>query len=220
MQKSSIIDIISPIMAGPSSSHTAGAVRLGLLAKNIYSQNFDRVKFTLYNSYAKTGLGHGTDKGLLAGVLGYRVDDKRIKNVFDLVKNIEYEFIFKENLNRHPNAVDFEFFGKENLKISGNSVGAGEIEITKIGNYSVNITGKYNTIIITHKDKPGMISEVTEIIQKDRVNIASLHCDRSAKGKEASMYITIDGDMPQKALTNIKNLKDIYIARYVEKIES
>ena len=126
MHQSSIIDIISPIMAGPSSSHTAGAVRLGLLARNIYKAKPQKVTFKLYNSYALTGKGHGTDKGLLAGILGFSVADERIKTVFDTVeaKEINYSFEFLQDFNRHPNAVDFIFEGDLNLFISGNSIGA------------------------------------------------------------------------------------------------
>ena len=127
MRQSSIIDIISPVMAGPSSSHTAGAVRLGLLARNIYNECPRQVTFRLYNSYAKTGKGHGTDKGLLAGLLGLSVDDTRIKNIFDLdiSKKFEYKFEYFEDFNRHPNAVDFVIEGDTNMTISGDSIGAG-----------------------------------------------------------------------------------------------
>lgn len=222
MHQSSIIDIISPIMAGPSSSHTAGAVRLGLLARNVYNAKPDKVTFKLYNSYALTGKGHGTDKGLLAGVLGFSVDDERIKNIFDTpeAKEIDYEFEFLEDFNRHPNAVDFIFEGELNFTVSGDSVGAGEIVMTKINNFSVNLTGKYNTILLVYDDKPGVISKVTGLIQADNVNIASLHCDRSGKGKDASMCICIDGDLSKNCLKNLGDLKDMYIVRYIRKLES
>ena len=222
MRQSSIIDIISPIMAGPSSSHPAGAIRLGLLARNIYNAKPDKVTFKLYNSYALTGKGHGTDKGLLAGVLGLSVDDERIKNIFDMpiAKEIEYEFEFLEDFNRHPNAVDFIFEGGLNFTISGDSIGAGEIVITNINNFSVNLDGKYNTILLVYNDKPGVISQVTGLIQADNVNIASLHCDRSGKGKDASMCICIDGDLSKNCLNNLSDLKNMYIVRYIRKLES
>lgn len=220
MRQSSIIDIISPVMAGPSSSHTAGAVRLGLLARNVYNAKPDKVTFKLYNSYALTGKGHGTDKGLLAGVLGFSVDDERIKNVFDTpeAKEIEYEFEFLQDFNRHPNAVDFIFEGGLNISVSGDSVGAGEILMTKINNFSVNLNGKYNTILLVYDDKPGVISKVTGMIQEDKVNIASLHCDRSGKGKDASMCICIDGDLSKSCLDAVSDLKDMYIVRYIRKL--
>ena len=222
MHQSSIIDIISPIMAGPSSSHTAGAIRLGLLARNIYKAKPQKVTFKLYNSYALTGKGHGTDKGLLAGILGFSVADERIKTVFDTVeaKEIDYSFEFLQDFNRHPNAVDFIFEGDLNLFISGNSIGAGEIEITNINNFSVKLNGKYNTLLLVYEDMPGVISTVTKLIQEDNVNIASLHCDRSGKGKDASMCICIDGELSKHCIKAVSELKDMYMVRYIEKPES
>ena len=222
MRQPSIIDIISPVMAGPSSSHTAGAVRLGLLARNIYNSKPDKITFQLYNSYAATGKGHGTDKGLLAGVLGFAVDDARIKNVFDtsMAKTIEYSYEFLEDFNRHPNSVDFIFEGGLNMTISGDSVGAGEIVINKINKFSVNLGGKYNTLLLVYEDVPGVISAVTKIIQEDNVNIASLHCDRSAKGRDASMCICVDGELSQSCIDAVSALKDMYIVRYIKKLES
>ena len=223
MRQASIIDIISPVMAGPSSSHTAGAVRLGLLARNIYNAKPNKVTFKLYNSYASTGKGHGTDKGLLAGILGFPVDDSRIKTVFDTpeAKNVNYNFEYYQNFNRHPNAVDFVFEGNDlDMTISGNSVGAGEIEITNINSFSVKLSGKYNTILLVYEDVPGVISNVTSILQEDNVNIASLHCDRSGKGKDASMCICLDGEPSKNCVNAVKNMKDMYIVRYIKKLEN
>lgn len=222
MHQSSIIDIISPIMAGPSSSHTAGAVRLGLLARNIYKAKPDKITFKLYNSYALTGKGHGTDKGLLAGILGFSVADERIKTVFDTpeAKEIDYNFEFLQDFNRHPNAVDFIFEGGLNMTISGDSVGAGEIQITNINNFSVKLNGKYNTLLLVYEDMPGVISAVTKLIQEDNVNIASLHCDRSGKGKDASMCICIDGELSKHCTQEVSSLKDMYVVRYIEKLEN
>ena len=222
MSNPTIIDIISPVMAGPSSSHTAGAVRLGLLAKNVYNAKFDKVVFRLYNSYAQTGKGHGTDKGLLAGLLGFSVDDKRIKNIFDTpeAKKIQYEFEFLEDFNRHPNSVDFIFDGDLHFEISGNSVGAGEIELTKINNFQTKLDGKYNTLLLIYEDKPGVISFVTKIIQESNVNIASLYCNRSAKGKDASMSICMDGELSEEQIEKVRKLSDMYIVRYIKKLES
>ena len=222
MHQSSIIDIISPIMAGPTSSHTAGAVRLGLLARNIYKTIPQKITFKLYNSYALTGKGHGTDKGLLAGILGFSVADERIKTVFDTpeAKSIVYNFEFLQDFNRHPNAVDFIFEGDLNMSISGDSVGAGEIKITNINNFSVKLNGKYNTLLLVYEDLPGVISAVTKLIQEDNVNIASLHCDRSGKGKDASMCICIDGELSKQCTKAVSELKDMYLVRYIEKLEN
>lgn len=222
MKKSTLFDIISPVMIGPSSSHTAGAVRLGLIARNIYKNTPKKVIFKLYNSYAHTGKGHGTEKGLLAGVLGLAVDDRRIKNIFesDLAKQIEYEFEYADNFKYHPNAVDITFKGDNDMFISGESVGAGEIKITRINDFNVKLTGKYNTIILVYKDMPGMISQVSSILQYHNINIASLICDRSGKGREASMIISVDGNINDEIIACIEEIQEVYFVSYVEKLDN
>ena len=222
MKQRSLFDVISPIMTGPSSSHTAGAVRLGLLVKNIYDATPKKITFKLYNSFAQTGKGHGTDKGLLSGFLGHNVDSEAIKNIFDTTeaKNIEYYFQYEQNIDRHPNAVDFILEGDINMKISGNSVGAGNVEITKIEDFSTKISGEYNTLLLFYKDKPGMIAKVSTLIQNKNINIASLDCDRNARGKIASMCICIDGDISQEIINNIKEIDDVYFVRNIKKLEA
>lgn len=222
MKKSTLFDIISPVMIGPSSSHTAGAVRLGLLAKNIYKNTPKKVVFKLYNSYAHTGKGHGTEKGLLAGVLGLSVDDRRIKNIFesDIAREIDYSFEYYDNFKYHPNAVEMIFDGENKMFIAGESVGAGEVAIRKIDDFNVKLTGKYNTLILVYKDMPGMISQVTSILQSKNINIASLICDRNAKGKEASMIISIDGNIDSSVVETVEEISEVYFVSYVEKLEN
>lgn len=222
MKKSTLFDIISPVMIGPSSSHTAGAVRLGLLAKNIYKNTPKKVVFKLYNSYAHTGKGHGTEKGLLAGVLGLSVDDRRIKNICesDIAKKIDYSFEYYDNFKYHPNAVEMIFDGENKMFIAGESVGAGEVAIRKIDDFNVKLTGKYNTLILVYKDMPGMISQVTSILQSKNINIASLICDRNAKGKEASMIISIDGNIDSSVVETVEEIPEVYFVSYVEKLEN
>ena len=185
MEQKSIFSVISPIMVGPSSSHTAGAVRLGLMARNIYKNEFKKVKFVLYNSFAKTGFGHGTDKGLLAGVLGYSVD------------------------------ITFD----DKMTVSGDSVGAGEIRINNINGFSANIDGSYDTLLLMYKDVPGMISQVSDIIQKQKVNIASLHCDRSSKGGTASMYVALDIPIGEDVVNQVKQIKDVFFVTNIRKLK-
>ena len=204
-------------MVGPSSSHTAGAVRLGLMAKNIYKNTFSKVKFVLYNSFATTGFGHGTDKGLLAGVLGFHVDDPAIKDIFNNIKGIEYSYEYREDISRHPNSVDITF--DEKMTISGDSVGAGEIRINCIDGFSVNIDGTYDTLLLMYKDRPGMISTVSEIIQKQKVNIASLHCDRDSKGGIASMYVALDIPIGDDAVEKVRQTKDVFFVTNIRKLK-
>lgn len=217
MEQKSLFSVISPIMVGPSSSHTAGAVRLGLMARNIYKNEFKKVKFVLYNSFAKTGFGHGTDKGLLAGVLGYSVDEICIKNIFDIVEKIEYSYEYKEDISRHPNSVDITFDDK--MTVSGDSVGAGEIRINNINGFSANIDGSYDTLLLMYKDVPGMISQVSDIIQKQKVNIASLHCDRSSKGGTASMYLALDIPVGDDVVEKVKQIKDVFFVTNIRKLK-
>lgn len=222
MKKSTLYDIISPIMIGPSSSHTAGAVRLGLLARNIYKNTPKDVTFRLYNSYSHTGKGHGTEKGLLAGVLGLSVDDRRIKDIFnsELAKSVNYKFEYADNFKYHPNAVDITFKGEHRMFLSGESVGAGEVVITKINDFNVQLNGKYNTIILVYKDMPGMISQVSSMLQYHNINIASLNCDRNARGKEASMIVSIDGNINSSITEMIEEIPEVYFVSYVEKLEN
>jgi len=209
-------------MVGPSSSHTAGAVKLGLLARNIFGTTPKKVTFKLYNSYAQTGRGHGTDKGLLAGVLGISVDDVRIKNIFDLPEadEIEYKFEFLEDFNRHPNAVDFIFEGAQRMTISGNSIGAGNVRITNINNFAVKLSGEFNSVVIIYKDRLGVISKVSGIIQNEGINIAALNCERSAKGEDASICMSLDSALNYSIVEKLKKIDDIYLVRHVAKLES
>ena len=220
MKQTAIFDIISPIMIGPSSSHTAGAVRLGLLARNIYGKDPLNVTFKLYNSYAQTGKGHGTEKGLLAGVLGLDVDDRRIKNIFDdeLANNINYKFEYGDDFKKHPNSVDFIFDNE--MRIYGESVGAGEVCVRKINDFSVKLTGKLNTLMLVYEDIPGMISKVTSLIQEKNINIASLHCDRYAKGEEASMCVCLDGEINEKVIDFLGLIENVYMIRYIKKLDN
>ena len=223
MKKTTLYDVIAPVMIGPSSSHTAGAVRLGLLARNIYKNVPKKVIFKLYNSYAHTGKGHGTEKGLLAGVLGLKVDDRQIKDIFnsDIAKSIEYEFEYCDNFKYHPNAVDMTFIGEDSqMFISGESVGAGEIAIRQINDFTVKLTGKYNTVLIVYKDMPGMLSQVTSTMQYHNINIASLFCDRNAKGKQASMVICVDGELTPEIISTIEEIPNVYFVSYIEKLEN
>ena len=217
MEQQSIFSVISPVMAGPSSSHTAGAVRLGLMARNIYKQSFSKVKFILYNSFASTGFGHGTDKGLLAGLLGYGVDDSSIKHIFEIVKDVEYSYDYVQDISRYPNSVDIII--DDDMKISGDSVGAGEIRITSINEFAVSINGNYDTLIMIYKDKPGMISIVSDLIQKHKINIATLHCDRSSKGGAASMCIELDLPASDDIVEKIKTIKDVFFVTNVRKLK-
>ena len=221
MEKSaSIFDIIGPIIIGPSSSHTAGAVKIGLLARKIYKEAPKKVQFVLYNSFAKTGKGHGTDKGLVAGLMGMSVDDTNIKNAFEIAKDLgfEYEFTYEDDFSRHPNSVDIRFIEPNPMIIKGESLGGGEARISFINQYKVDIRGDYHTLMLIYKDVPGMVYKVSNFIQQEKVNIASLNCDRAVKGEEASMCICLDSELTPKALEELGSLPELFLFRYIEAI--
>lgn len=217
----SLFDIIGPIIIGPSSSHTAGACRIGMISRKIYGEEYlKKVKFVLYNSFAKTGKGHGTDKGLLGGVLGLKLSDKRIKYAFKIAQeqNIKVEIEYRDDFNRHPNSVDV-IFDDNKMKISANSIGGGEIQVIKIDENSCCIKGDYPTLILNYKDKPGMVSLVTNLICKKNINIANMTCSRSSKGQTAHMSISLDNNIDLSDIKTLENLDVIYFIRYIEALE-
>ncbi len=216
-----LFDVIGPIIIGPSSSHTAGAARIGYLAGKIYGKQPKKVTFKLYNSFAKTGKGHGTDKGLLGGVLGLNVDNPDIRNVFDLAKElkVEYKFEYLENFSRHPNSADIIFEGENRMEISGASLGGGDVVIDSINGYKFNINGNYPTLLLIYKDKPGMIYNVTVLIQNQNINIASMSCERKARGEEASMAIYLDSPLKEETIDELSKIDEIYFIRCLEALK-
>ncbi len=216
-----LLDIIGPPMIGPSSSHTAGACRIGLLSGKIFGSNLKQVEFTLYNSFAKTGFGHGTELALLAGVMGYYPDNPLIKEAYTAAKNkeLEFKFHYKEDTNLHPNGVNILLSdGGEKVEVSGVSLGAGEITVNKINGYKFDLRGDFITLILIYKDAPGVVYRVTNLIQNANVNIASMHCDRNAKGQVASMGIALDNDISSYVMEKLSEIQDMYFIRKLEKI--
>ena len=221
MKYISLFDVIGPAMVGPSSSHTAGAIRIGNIAREILGEMPQKVSFTLYNSFAKTGKGHGTDKGLLGGVLGFNVSDPNIKDAYKFAqeRGVEFSFEYKTSSSRHSNAVDVELVAGETVYLSGNSVGAGEIEITQIDGFKVSLQGDFPTLIVLYQDQPGMISKITSLIQEEKINIASLHCDRQAKGEVAFVSICLDVVAPDSIISSIANIKKVYLVKSIDPIK-
>lgn len=216
MENTSLFDIIGPTMIGPSSSHTAGAVRLGLLARNIFGAEPSKVQIVLYNSFSKTQKGHGTDKGLIGGILGFNVDNINIKNSIEIAqeKNISIEIFLKEDAERHPNSVDIIF--DELIEVRGDSTGAGEIRIIQINDFKVSIIGNLPCLVMVYKDKPGMINAVSKLIQEENINIATFECTRTGKGEEASMVIALDAKPTDSVVKEIELIPDVYFVRSLE----
>lgn len=198
MENFSVFDIIGPRMTGPSSSHTAGAERIALMARRIIGNEVRKVRFTLYGSFAETGRGHGTDKALISGILGFEPDDPRIIDAYHYAEEegIEVEFEYSDEPMRHPNTVKIEAVdvnGRE-TEVMGESIGGGNILITEINELEVELSGDYPTIIVQHQDVPGVIAEVSHVLAQLGINIAFMRVFRHGRGDDA--YMCIETDTP------------------------
>ena len=223
MKNYSVFDILGPIMVGPSSSHTAGAARLGKIAAIIAGKNIISVKFVLHGSFAKTYKGHGTDRALVAGILGMDPWDDRLKDSLTIAKKqgLQIEFSEGDLGDVHPNTVKF-IITKKNEKIVeviGSSVGGGNILIFEVDGQPVEFTGSYPTIIISHKDTPGMISKVSTILFDENVNIAFMNVYRNSRGLKAAMVFETDTTVPENVLDKIKSMENIYSIREISPVK-
>lgn len=220
MKEFSCFDIIGPIMIGPSSSHTAGAARLGKIAGIIAGEkDIVKVKFLLHGSFAKTYKGHGTDKALVAGILGMNPWDEHLKDSFEIAekRGIKFDFI-EANLGiEHPNTVKFIIIRRDGSEVAvkGASIGGGSIKISEIDNQKVEFNGDYPTLIIKHKDVPGMISKVSTVISQAGINIAFLKVYRKSRGLTAAMIFETDEIISDDLLPLIKNLGNIESIRCI-----
>ncbi len=214
MKNYSVFDILGPVMIGPSSSHTAGAARIGKIARELADDSFYKVSFHLHGSFAKTYRGHGTDKALVAGILGLDPSDERIKDSFELAKknNIQIEFIEADLGYVHPNTVKivFHYKYKEDFYVIGSSIGGGNVNIININGNEVSFTGDYPTILAKYKDRKGVISEISTILSNHNINIATMNVTR--ENKIATMITELDSPIDEKIIEEISSLSEmIYI---------
>lgn len=211
----SLFDIIGPVMVGPSSSHTAGAVKIGLLARDIFKEKPTEVICYLYESFAETYKGHATDVALAAGILGYDPADERLPYALSnaLEENIKIVFLPLTDKADYPNTVKL-IMKKDNRKLSivGSSIGGGEALINYIDNSPVNISFGIPTIVIQHIDKPGVISDVSRILSEDDINIATMEVSRVQRGEIANMVITVDHSPSKSAMDQILKVNSIQSA--------
>lgn len=215
----SVFDIIGPVMIGPSSSHTAGAVRIGKLIHSIFGKEPKEVTFHLYNSFAKTYQGHGTDRALVAGIMGMDTDNPDIKNSLEIAhkKGIRiYWEILKEGVAPHPNTVKIEVKDAENhsMSLTGISIGGGNIEVTELNGFAVTLQMNTPTIIVVHQDVPGMIAKVTDILSDCNINIAQMNVTREKAGQKAIMIIEVDSRDCQDAVKAIEHIPNLYNVNY------
>lgn len=205
----SVFEVIGPNMVGPSSSHTAGAASIARLAWKMTRDKIKKVHFTLYGSFARTYRGHGTDRALLGGMMGFRTDDIRIRDSFELARKEGIEFSFSANTSEtevHPNTVDMEIedVSGRKLTVRGESLGGGKVRLTRINGVKVLFTGEYHSLIVIHKDHPGVIAKVTTILSGCHVNIAYLRVYRENKGGIAYMIIESDEEITASTVEMIE----------------
>jgi L-serine dehydratase len=214
MKNYSVFDILGPVMIGPSSSHTAGAARIGKIARELADNSFYKVSFYLHGSFAKTYKGHGTDKALVAGILGMDPSDERIKDSYEIAKknNIQIEFIEADLGYVHPNTVKivFHYKHKEDFYVIGSSIGGGNVNIININGNEVSFTGDYPTILAKYKDRKGVISEISTILSNHNINIATMNVTR--ENKIATMVTELDSPIDEKIIKEISSsIEMIYI---------
>lgn len=220
MKDYSVFDILGPIMIGPSSSHTAGAARLARIAEEIAGDGFYKVVFMLHGSFAKTYKGHGTDKALVGGILGYAPDDANIKTSLEEAKEKGIEVSFEEiDLGYvHPNTVKlvFKYKDRPDFYITGSSIGGGNIIINDIDGNSVNLAADKPTLILKYNDRPGVISEVGTIFSDKNLNIATMKVTREKN--LATMICESDSILDDDLIQAVSNLKGISYKKFINPI--
>ena len=217
-----VFDIIGPIMIGPTSSHTAGAVRLGRGAWKILGERAVRAEIQLSGSFAQTYRGHGTDKALVAGIMGFHSDDERIRSSIQLAEQWGLALSFREEEipGAHPNTARITLTGESGGQavVQGASVGGGNILVTEINGLAVSFTGQYNTVLVLHQDRPGAIAAVTQFMAGSGLNIGNFRLSRSKRGGEALMTIEVDGDVSDALMDSLRALEPVQQAVLIRAI--
>ncbi|MCI6084585.1 MAG: L-serine ammonia-lyase, iron-sulfur-dependent subunit beta [bacterium] len=203
-----LFDVLGPVMTGPSSSHTAGAVRIGLTARKLLGETPKKAEILLHGSFAATGRGHGTDRALVAGLLGMQPDDERIPGSFALAKQAGMDFRIGTVVLRgaHPNTAVLRLEGADGrrLEVMGASIGGGRINICQIDGITTNFGGDHNTLIVHNQDTPGHVAEVTTALSERNINIATMQLFRSTAGGYAVMVLECDQPLPEELIETLR----------------
>ena len=219
-----VFDIIGPIMVGPSSSHTAGAVKIGYLASKLMGEPIRSARIYLHGSFLTTGKGHGTDKAIIAGLLGMKPDDIRIPESFALAEKAGLAFTFDgiELRDAHPNSVKLNLTGASGreLEIMASSVGGGNIKIFQIDGLDANFGGDLPTLIVHNQDRPGLVTEVTAMLSQKSINIATMQLYRSRRGGDAVMVLECDQEISKASISGLQSLDGIRKVTYLSLEES
>lgn len=216
-----IFDMMGPVMVGPSSSHTAGAARIGNMGRTLLGEEVARADIGLYGSFAETGFGHGTDRALLAGLLGMKPDDLRIPNAYEEANRagMAYSFRTVELRDAHPNTALLELTGKsgKQLTLQASSIGGGAIVVNKIDGIDVNFTGDFNTLIVRNQDESGSVAAITSILSQVHINVANMSVNRHRRGGDALMVIETDQHIKLRQVEFLSELPGILSVTYYDK---
>jgi L-serine dehydratase len=217
-----LFDILGPVMVGPSSSHTAGACRLGLIARAILGDTPAEAVIGLHGSFAATGDGHGTQRAIVGGLLGLHPDDLRLRSAYDEAEAAGLDYRFEEvelGDDAHPNTAVFDLRrGDDQVTLRGASVGGGRVEVTEIDEFPVALGGDYDTLVLVAHDRPGTIAAISAVFAQDGVNLATMRVDRTGRHKEALMTLEVDHAISDRALEEIRAFDWVIRARRIEKI--
>lgn len=213
-----LFDIIGPVMVGPSSSHTAGAAKIGNVCHKLMGEKIEKAEIYLHGSFAKTGKGHGTDKALVAGLIGLDVDDIRIPESFELAKEygLDYSIETIDLGDAHPNSAKIIMYGASGSKVEviAASLGGGRIEVCSLDGVAVSFSGESPTLIVHNIDQPGYITEVTSLLGKQEINIATMQLHRKNRGGEAVMVIECDDEVPEETRQELEAQEGIMKVAY------
>jgi L-serine dehydratase len=217
----SLLDVIGPVMVGPSSSHTAGACRLALLARTIFGDEPTAAHYALHGSFAKTGRGHGTDLALIAGTLGAYPDDPRIAAATEeaAANGLAVTFVHTDLGDVHPNSVRITLTRAERTTtVTGSSLGGGIVRVFDVDGFRIDVGGGHPTLLIRHRDAPGVIARVARVIADEEINIATLVCARRKRGGEAMMSVEVDRPLPNAASAYLEHLRDVTWVRQLPNV--
>ena len=218
-QHMNLTDIIGPVMVGPSSSHTAGAVKIGGVSRKLLADKVVSADIGLHGSFLATGRGHGTDRALIAGLLGMAVDDPRIPDSFDVARDEGMDFkISGVDLGEvHPNSVRMDLTGASGrtLQVVAASLGGGQIQICELDGLTANFSGDFPTLIVHNIDQPGHVTEVTSMLGHKSVNIATMQLYREKRGGNAVMVIECDQEVPVESIDWLTHLEGVIKVTYL-----
>ncbi|WP_078380934.1 L-serine ammonia-lyase, iron-sulfur-dependent subunit beta [Sutcliffiella halmapala] len=212
MKYRSVFDIIGPVMIGPSSSHTAGAARIGRVARSLFGRQPKWATISFYGSFAKTYKGHGTDVAIVGGLLDFDTFDERIKTSLAIAESLEMRISFHEEdaITDHPNTAKVLIGDDEGeLELVGISIGGGKIEITELNGFELRLSGNHPALLVVHNDRYGAIAAVANVLAKFAINIGHMEVSRKEKGKQALMTIEVDQNINDAVIKELSALPHI-----------